>query len=152
VFLAGKARFPVGVTARDAGLSRRRLRRALDASLARLGVDHIDLYQLHAWDPLTPIEESLDFLADAVWLGKISYAGISNFTGWQTATAAAYARGRLPLVSAQPQYSLLTREYHRATRRQPRRGRTGAVRQRGRRVKIRAEGRRATGRHRPGRR
>ncbi|MEV6851010.1 aldo/keto reductase [Actinoplanes sp. NPDC051411] len=110
VFLAGKARFPVGVTARDAGLSRRHLRRALDASLTRLGVDHIDLYQLHAWDPLTPIEESLDFLADAVRLGKISYAGVSNFTGWQTATAAAYARGRLPLVSAQPQYNLLTRE------------------------------------------
>jgi aryl-alcohol dehydrogenase-like predicted oxidoreductase len=110
VFLAGKARFPVGVTVRDAGLSRRHLRRALDASLARLDVDHIDLYQLHAWDPLTPIEESLGFLADAVRLGKISYAGISNFTGWQTATAAAYARGRLPLVSAQPQYSLLARE------------------------------------------
>jgi aryl-alcohol dehydrogenase-like predicted oxidoreductase len=110
VFLAGKARFPVGVTARDAGLSRRHLRRALDASLARLDVDHIDLYQLHAWDPLTPIEESLDFLADAVRLGKISYAGVSNFTGWQTATAAAYADGRLPLVSTQPQYSLLTRE------------------------------------------
>jgi aryl-alcohol dehydrogenase-like predicted oxidoreductase len=110
MFLASKARFPVGVTAREAGLSRRHLRRALDASLARLGVDHIDLYQLHSWDPLTPIDESLDFLADAVRLGKISYAGVSNFTGWQIATAAAHSRGRLPLVSVQPQYSLLTRE------------------------------------------
>jgi aryl-alcohol dehydrogenase-like predicted oxidoreductase len=110
IVLASKARFPVEVTPRDAGLSRRHLRRALDASLARLGVDHIDLYQLHAWDPLTPIEESLDFLADAVRVGKISYAGLSNFTGWQIATAACHARGQLPLVSMQPQYSLLTRE------------------------------------------
>lgn len=110
VFLASKARFPVGVEPRDSGLSRRHLRRALDASLTRLAVDHIDLYQLHSWDPLTPIEESLDFLADAVQAGKISYGGLSNFTGWQIAKAASYAQGRLPLVSLQPQYNLLVRE------------------------------------------
>ena len=110
VFLASKGRFPVGVDARDAGLSRRHLRRALDASLSRLGVDHIDLYQLHAWDPLTPLEESLDFLADAVQSGKISYGGLSNFTGWQISKAVDYARGRFPLISMQPQYNLLVRE------------------------------------------
>jgi aryl-alcohol dehydrogenase-like predicted oxidoreductase len=108
--IASKGRFPVGVDPRDAGLSRRHLSRALDASLDRLGVDHIDLYQLHAWDPVTPLEESLDFLADAVHMGKISYGGLSNFTGWQIAKAAAYARGRFPLISMQPQYNLLVRE------------------------------------------
>ncbi|WP_345763034.1 aldo/keto reductase [Diaminobutyricibacter sp. McL0608] len=110
VFLASKARFPVGVDPRDAGLSRRHLRRALESSLRRLEVDHIDLYQLHAWDPLTPIDESIDFLDDAVRAGKISYVGLSNFTGWQIATAAAQAKGRFPLVSMQPQYNLLVRE------------------------------------------
>ena len=110
VFLASKGRFPVGVDPRDAGLSRRHLRRALDWSLTRLGVDHIDLYQLHAWDPLTPIDESIDFLNDAVAAGKISYGGLSNFTGWQIATAAGLAAGRFPLVSMQPQYNLLVRE------------------------------------------
>ncbi|MEV4603911.1 aldo/keto reductase [Amycolatopsis sp. NPDC049253] len=109
-FLAGKGRFPVGVEPRDAGLSRRHLSRALDASLRRLGCEHIDLYQLHAWDPLTPLEESLGFLEDAVRSGKISYGGLSNFTGWQIALAAAHARGRFPLISMQPQYSLLVRE------------------------------------------
>jgi aryl-alcohol dehydrogenase-like predicted oxidoreductase len=110
VFLASKGRFPVDVDPRDAGLSRRHLRRALDASLRRLRVDHIDLYQLHAWDPLTPIDESIDFLDDAVRAGKISYAGLSNFTGWQIAIAASLAKGRFPLVSMQPQYNLLVRE------------------------------------------
>lgn len=110
VFLAGKGRFPVGVAARDAGLSRRHLSRALDGSLRRLGCEHIDLYQLHAWDPLTPLEESLGFLEDAVRAGKISYGGLSNFIGWQVALAAATAKGRFPLISMQPQYNLLVRE------------------------------------------
>jgi aryl-alcohol dehydrogenase-like predicted oxidoreductase len=110
VFLASKGRFPVGVEPRDSGLSRRHLSRALDASLRRLGMEHIDLYQLHSWDPLTPIEESLGFLEDAVRSGKISYGGLSNFTGWQIAKAASWAAGRFPLVSMQPQYNLLVRE------------------------------------------
>ncbi|GAB3396210.1 aldo/keto reductase [Humibacter soli] len=110
VFLASKGRFPVGVDPRDAGLSRRHLARALDASLHRLNVDHIDLYQLHAWDPLTPLEESLGFLDDAIAAGKVSYAGLSNFTGWQIQAAADLARGRFPLISMQPQYNLLVRE------------------------------------------
>ncbi|PZQ91821.1 MAG: aldo/keto reductase [Leifsonia xyli] len=110
VFLAGKGRFPVGIEPRDAGLSRRHLRRALDASLRRLGVEHLDLYQVHAWDPVTPLEETLGFLEDAVHAGKIDYAGLSNFTGWQIAQAAATVRERFPLVSMQPQYNLLARE------------------------------------------
>ncbi|MDN4479678.1 aldo/keto reductase [Demequina muriae] len=110
MFLAGKGRFPVGVPAFEAGLSRRHLRRALDATLARMGVDHLDLYQVHSWDPLTPLEETLGFLEDAVRSGKVSYVGLSNFLGWQIAQAATLARGRFPLVSMQPQYNLLARE------------------------------------------
>ncbi|MFW2513672.1 aldo/keto reductase [Demequina sp. SO4-13] len=110
MFLATKGRFPVGVPAREAGLSRRHLRRALDASLARMGVDHIDLYQVHSWDPVTPIEETLGFLEHAVVSGKVSYVGLSNFLGWQIAQAATLARDRFPLVSMQPQYNLLARE------------------------------------------
>ena len=83
VVLATKGRFPTGDGPNDVGTSRRHLRRALEASLSRLGVDHIDLYQLHAWDPITPLDETLSFLEDAVRAGKISYGGLSNFTGWQ---------------------------------------------------------------------
>ena len=95
----------------DLGTSRRHLRVALDDSLRRLGVDHIDLYQLHAWDALTPLEESLRFLDDAVAAGKIGYYGFSNFTGWQLTKAAMLAErhGWAPPVTLQPQYSLLVR-------------------------------------------
>ncbi|TCC33746.1 aldo/keto reductase [Kribbella sindirgiensis] len=112
VVLATKGRFPTGDGPNDVGTSRRHLRKALEASLQRLGVDHIDLYQLHAWDPVTPLEETLSFLEDAVRAGKISYAGLSNFTGWQLQKACdliAY-RGWSPLVTLQPQYNLLVRE------------------------------------------
>ena len=83
VVLATKGRFPTGDGPNDVGLSRRHLSRALDASLRRLGVDVVDLYQVHAWDPLTPPEEWLRFLDDAVRAGKILYPGLSNLTGWQ---------------------------------------------------------------------
>jgi aryl-alcohol dehydrogenase-like predicted oxidoreductase len=112
VVLATKGRFPTGDGQNDVGTSRRHLRRALDASLARLGVDHIDLYQLHAWDPVTPLEETLGFLEDSVRAGKVSYLGLSNFTGWQVQKACDLAdrRGWSPLVTLQPQYNLLVRE------------------------------------------
>ncbi len=110
VFLAAKGRFPVGVTPRDAGLSARHLRRALEGSLRRLGVDHVDLYQVHAWDPVTPLEETLGFLDRAVQAGTVVYAGLSNFTGWQIAQGAAQVGQRFPLISMQPQYNLLCRE------------------------------------------
>ena len=112
VVLATKGRFPMGPDANDLGTSRRHLHRALDASLARLGVEHVDLYQLHAWDPVTPLEETWRFLDDAVTAGKIGYAGLSNFTGWQVQKTADLAehRGWTPPVTLQPAYSLLVRD------------------------------------------
>jgi aryl-alcohol dehydrogenase-like predicted oxidoreductase len=97
--------------ARDA--SRRHLLRALDASLERLGVDHVDLWQLHAYDPRTPLEETLSALDEAVASGRARYAGVSNYAAWQVATAATWQRawpGRTPIVSTQVEYSLLRRE------------------------------------------
>ncbi len=110
VVIATKGRFPMGEGRNDAGLSRSHLGRALDASLGRLGVDTVDLYQAHAWDPLTPIEETLAFLDDAVRAGKIRYAGVSNFTGWQLQKAALLAGDSAPIVTLQPQYNLLVRD------------------------------------------
>jgi aryl-alcohol dehydrogenase-like predicted oxidoreductase len=110
VVIATKGRFPMGEGANDAGLSRSHLGRALDASLGRLGIDTVDLYQAHAWDPLTPIEETLAFLDDAVRAGKIRYAGVSNFTGWQLQKAALLAGDSAPIVTLQPQYNLLARD------------------------------------------
>jgi aryl-alcohol dehydrogenase-like predicted oxidoreductase len=77
----------------------------------RLGLDSIDLYQAHAWDPLTPIEETLGFFDDAVRAGKIQYVGVSNFIGWQLQKAVLLARhlGLAPIVTLQPQYNLLQR-------------------------------------------
>ena len=112
VVLATKGRFPMGEEPNALGNSRRHLRRALDASLRRLGVDHVDLYQLHAWDPLTPLEESLRFLDDAVSAGKVGYPGLSNFTAWQVQKAVDLAEHRnlaVP-VTLQPSYSLLVRD------------------------------------------
>ncbi|MGO7179520.1 aldo/keto reductase, partial [Rhizobium ruizarguesonis] len=80
--VATKGRFPMGNGPNDIGLSRRHLSQALDDSLRRLGLEQIDLYQMHAWDALTPIEETLRFLDDAVSSGKIGYYGFSNYVGW----------------------------------------------------------------------
>ena len=112
VVIATKGRFPMGDGPNDAGLTRTNLSRALDASRRRLGVDTIDLYQAHAWDPLTPIEETLGFFDDAVRAGKIRYAGVSNFLGWQLQKAALLTqfRGLAPIVTLQPQYNLLVRD------------------------------------------
>ena len=95
-----------------AGLSARHLTRALDASLRRLGLEAVDLYQVHAYDPLTPLEETLRTLDQFVRSGKIRYWGLSNFTGWQL-TKAVYLARALDVagpVTLQPQYSLLARE------------------------------------------
>jgi aryl-alcohol dehydrogenase-like predicted oxidoreductase len=112
VVLASKGRFPTGDGPNDLGLSRRHLSMALDASLRRLRVDTIDLYQVHAWDPLTPLEETLRFLDDAVSAGKIRYVGLSNFTGWQLQRAVDVAdfNGWSAPVTLQPHYNLLGRE------------------------------------------
>ena len=112
VVIATKARFAMGAGPNDLGTSRRHLGRALDASLRRLGVEQIDLYQMHAWDAVTPLEETLRFLDDAVRNGKIAHYGFSNFLGWQLTKAVHVARayGFTPPVTLQPQYSLLVRE------------------------------------------
>lgn len=110
--VATKGRFPMGKGPNDLGLSRRHLGAALDASLKRLGVAQIDLYQMHAWDALTPIEETLRFLDDAVRAGKIAYYGFSNYLGWHIAKAAqiAHYKGYTAPVTLQPQYNLLVRD------------------------------------------
>ena len=112
VVLATKGRFGLDDSPNGSGLSARHLTRALDASLRRLGVEVIDLYQLHAFDPLTPMEETLRALDGFVRAGKIRYYGLSNFTGWQL-TKAVHLAGALNIagpVTLQPQYSLLVRE------------------------------------------
>ncbi|NNJ46706.1 MAG: aldo/keto reductase, partial [Acidimicrobiia bacterium] len=110
--IATKARFPMSDDPADRGAGRAHLERAVDASLSRLGVDTIDLYQIHAWDPDTPLEETLATLNDLVKAGKIRFAGVSNYAGWQLQRAVLTARyeGWAPIVSLQPKYSLLSRD------------------------------------------
>jgi aryl-alcohol dehydrogenase (NADP+) len=112
VVLATKGRFPLDDSPNSAGLSARHLTRALDASLRRLGVEAVDLYQVHAYDPLTPLEETLRTLDGFSRAGKIRYYGLSNFTGWQLTKAVHLARALnvAEPVTIQPQYSLLARE------------------------------------------
>jgi aryl-alcohol dehydrogenase-like predicted oxidoreductase len=112
VVLATKGRFPMGAGPNDVGLSRRHLMRALDDSLRRLNVETVDLYQVHSWDPVTPLEETLRFLDDVVRAGKVTYVGLSNFTGWQIQRAVDVAefRGWAGPITMQPQYNLLARE------------------------------------------
>src|SRR5919112_2750365 len=111
------------VVATKAGISRRtgervtnasrgNLLTSLDGSLRRLGVDHVDLWQVHTWVDDTPVEETLSALDTAVASGRASYVGVSNYAGWQTAQAATWQRavpGRAPLASTQMEYSLLNR-------------------------------------------
>ena len=112
VVLATKGRFPMGNEPNSLGLSTRHLTRALDASLARLGLERVDLYQVHAFDPWTPLEETLRTLDGFIRAGKISYYGLSNFTGWQLTKTVhlANALGLATPVTLQPQYSLIVRE------------------------------------------
>ncbi len=112
VVLATKGRFPTSERPNGSGLSTRHLTRALDASLRRLGVDAVDLYQVHAWDPWTPLEETVRTLDGFVRAGKIHYYGLSNFAGWQLTKAVHTARalGLTEPVTLQPQYSLIVRE------------------------------------------
>ena len=112
VVIATKGRFPTGDGPNDLGLSRRHLQTALEASLRRLQVETIDLYQVHAYDALTPLDETVRFFDDAISAGKVRYFGLSNFTGWQiqkTVDLAEY-RGWSRPVTLQPQYNLLARE------------------------------------------
>ena len=113
VVLATKAGISRRTGERVTDTSRGHLLSALDASLTRLGVDHVDLWQVHVWTDETPLEETLSALELAVSSGRAAYVGISNYTGWQTAQAATWQRavpGRTPLASTQVEYSLLNRQ------------------------------------------
>lgn len=113
VVLATKAGISRRTGERVTDTSRGTLLTTLDASLARLRVDHVDLWQVHVWTDETPVEETLSALELAVSSGRASYVGISNYTGWQTAQAATWQRafpGRTPLASTQVEYSLLNRQ------------------------------------------
>lgn len=112
VVIATKGRFGTGPDVNDVGSSRRHLDRSLHKSLTDLKVEAIDLYQLHGWDPLTPVEETLSFLDAAMRAGKIHYYGVSNFTGWQLQlfVSTAKAMGIPVPVTLQQQYSLVYRE------------------------------------------
>ena len=113
--LATKVYFPVGEGPNDAGLSRKHVTAALDASLRRLGTDHVDLYQIHRFDPQTPVEETMSALDDAVRAGKVRYLGASSMYAWQFATMqhAARENGWTPFVSMQNHYNLAYREEER---------------------------------------
>ena len=97
------------------GLSRKAILSAVDASLQRLGTDYIDLYQIHRWDPATPIEETMEALHDVVKAGKARYLGASSMFAWQFSKAQylAKAHGWTPFVSMQDHYNLLNREEER---------------------------------------
>ena len=111
VVLATKVRSQMGDGPNDQGASRYHITNGVEASLRRLQSDHIDLYQIHSWDPATPIEETLKALEDLVRSGKVRYAGASNFAAWQLARANLLAelRGWAPFVTIQPHYHMLER-------------------------------------------
>jgi len=111
VVIASKFGMPTGKTPQDKGASRHYILRAVEASLRRLGTDYIDLYQIHAPDPHTPLAETLGALSDLVTAGKVRYIGHSNFSGWRIADAHWHARadGHNEFVTAQNHYSLLER-------------------------------------------
>jgi aryl-alcohol dehydrogenase-like predicted oxidoreductase len=113
IVLSTKAGISRRTGRREINTSRGHLLRALDASLARLGTDDVDLWQVHIWSDETPLEETLTALDLAVTSGRAAYVGVSNYTGWQTAQAATWQRavpGRAALASTQVQYSLLNRD------------------------------------------
>jgi 1-deoxyxylulose-5-phosphate synthase len=113
--LATKVYNPMGPGPNDRGLSRKHVLAGIDASLRRLGVDHVDLYQIHRWDYDTPIEETMLALHDVVRSGKARYLGASSMHAWQFAKAQHIAErnGWTPFVSMQPQYNLAYREEER---------------------------------------
>jgi aryl-alcohol dehydrogenase-like predicted oxidoreductase len=115
VVIATKVFFPMSPGPNGGGLSRKAIFTAIDASLRRLGTDYVDLYQIHRWDPHTPIEETLEALHDVVTSGKVRYLGASSMYAWQFAKALALARqhGWTPFVSMQNFYNLLYREEER---------------------------------------
>ena len=112
LLIATKVRGAMGDDPNNVGLSRKHILNALDASLKRLGLDYIDLYQVHMWDSATPLEETLSTLNQLVLSGRVRYIGASNFSGWQLQKAVDLSRqhGWEAFVSLQPLYNLLDRE------------------------------------------
>jgi aryl-alcohol dehydrogenase-like predicted oxidoreductase len=115
VVIATKVFYPMGPGVSDRGLSRKHILDAIDASLTRLGMDSVDLYQIHRYDPETPIEETLEALNDVVRAGKARYIGASSMFAWQFAQALAISdrRGFARFVSMQNHYNLAYREEER---------------------------------------
>jgi 1-deoxyxylulose-5-phosphate synthase len=113
--LATKVFNPMGPGPNDRGLSRKHVLAGIDASLRRLGTDHVDLYQIHRWDPHTPIEETMEALHDVVRAGKARYIGASSMFAWQFAKAqhVAERNGWTRFVAMQDHYNLLYREEER---------------------------------------
>jgi 1-deoxyxylulose-5-phosphate synthase len=113
--VATKVYFPMNGGPNDAGLSRKHILSAIDASLKRLELDYVDLYQIHRWDPLTPIEETMGALQEVVRAGKARYIGASSMYAWQFAKAQRVAErnGWTEFVSMQNHYNLLYREEER---------------------------------------
>lgn len=111
IIIATKVRYPMGSGPNDAGLSRKHILDGIEASLRRLQTDYIDLFQVHCWDPITPLEETLSTLDTLVKSGKVRYIGASQHTGWQLQKAIDLSRhmGWEPYTSLQPQYNLLSR-------------------------------------------
>ena len=116
VVVATKVFFPTGDGPNDRGLSRKHILESCDASLRRLGLDYIDLYQCHRYDPSVPLDETLRALDDLVARGKVLHAGVSEWSADQIGDALRTGRrlGLRPLVSNQPQYSLLARRIEEA--------------------------------------
>ncbi|MFI9846788.1 aldo/keto reductase [Nonomuraea sp. NPDC051941] len=115
IVLATKVFFPIHQGPGGAGLSRKAIMEQIDASLSRLGTDYVDLYQIHRFDPETPVEETMEALHDVVKAGKARYIGASSMWAWQFATMqhVARANGWSRFVSMQDQYSLVQREEER---------------------------------------
>jgi aryl-alcohol dehydrogenase (NADP+) len=115
VVIATKVNGPMGADPNNRGLSRKHILDGIDASLKRLGVDYVDLYQIHRFDYETPIEETLEALNDVVRAGKARYIGASSMYAWQFGKmlATSRANGWTPFVSMQPQYNLVYREEER---------------------------------------
>jgi aryl-alcohol dehydrogenase (NADP+) len=115
VVIATKVFNPMGPGPNDRGLSRKHVMDGIDASLRRLGVDYVDLYQIHRWDPETPIEETLAALDDIVRAGKARYIGASSMAAWQFAKALCLSdrHGWVRFVSMQNHYNLVYREEER---------------------------------------
>ncbi|MFW5801214.1 MAG: aldo/keto reductase [Spirochaeta sp.] len=111
IVLATKGRFPTGTDPNAQGLSRKHIVEAVHSSLRRLRTDFLDVYYLHMWDPVTPLEETVRTMDDLVRQGKVRYFGLSNFRAWQAMKIQALVRSvGIPCIAAQYQYSLVVRD------------------------------------------